>query len=88
MTYSINCAIIFPPNYNVEEKPENINLSACENGVKYTYISQSTLNNLQIKFSHVVDRLVFAVHEYKDLSAFHGMLAQMSDSQIVIRKSQ
>lgn len=86
--YNMTCGIILPTNYSVEEKPENINLSACENGVKYTYISQTSLNNLQIKFSHSVDRLVFAAQEYKDLSAFHGMLAQMSDSQIVIKKNQ
>jgi hypothetical protein len=88
ITYNITCGIIFPPNYIVEEKPENINLSACENGVKYTYLSQIALNNLQIKFSYVIDRLVFAATEYQDLSAFYGMLAQMSDSQIVIKKNQ
>jgi hypothetical protein len=88
VTYNINCGIIFPPAYSVEEKPENINLSACENGVKYTYISQTSYNNLQIKFSYSVDRLIFTVQEYKDLSAFYGMLTQMSDNQIVIKKNQ
>ncbi|MDR2064816.1 MAG: DUF3857 domain-containing protein [Prevotellaceae bacterium] len=85
--YNITCGIILPPNYALEEKPENINLSACENGVKYTYISQATFNSVQMKFSYAVDRLIFATHEYKDLSAFYGMLTQMSNSQIVIKKN-
>jgi hypothetical protein len=87
ITYNITCGIILPPDYTVEEKPENISLSACENGVKYTYISQTKFSNLQIKFSYIIDRLVFATHEYKDLSAFYGMLTQMSGSQIVIKKN-
>jgi hypothetical protein len=88
VTYNIICGIILPTNYSVEEKPENMNLSACEKGVKYTYISQVTFNNMQIKFSYTVDRLVFAALEYKDLSDFYGLLTQMSDSQIVIKKNQ
>ncbi|MDR0755199.1 MAG: DUF3857 domain-containing protein [Prevotellaceae bacterium] len=88
ITYNITCGIMLPVNYAVEEKPENISLSACENSVKYSYISQVSFNNLQIKFSYVLDRLVFAVQEYKDISAFYGMLTQMSDSQIVIKKNQ
>ncbi|MDR2292356.1 MAG: DUF3857 domain-containing protein [Prevotellaceae bacterium] len=88
ITYNITCGIILPTDYVVEEKPENISLSACESSVKYSYISQVSFNNLQIKFSYALDKLVFAVQEYKDLSAFYGMLTQMSDSQIVIKKNQ
>jgi hypothetical protein len=88
VTYNINCGIILPSNYSIEEKPENITLSACENGVKYRYISQIAFNNLQIKFSYALGRPIFTVNEYTDLSSFYGMLTQMSNSQIVIKKNQ
>ncbi|MDR2125245.1 MAG: DUF3857 domain-containing protein [Prevotellaceae bacterium] len=84
----ITCNIKYPETYKIEEKPENANLSACENGVKYTYMSQASYNNLQIKFSYSIDKLIFSVQEYKDLRTFYGMLTQMSDSQIVIKKNQ
>ncbi|MDR1983573.1 MAG: DUF3857 domain-containing protein [Prevotellaceae bacterium] len=88
ITYNITCSIKFPEDYKLEEKPDNIKLSACENGVAYSYLSQAVLNNLQMKFNYTLDRIIYPATEYKDLSAFYGMLTQMSDSQIVIKKNQ
>ncbi|MDR3226645.1 MAG: DUF3857 domain-containing protein [Prevotellaceae bacterium] len=88
INYNISCIITIPENYTLEEKPDNIKLSACENGIKYSYLSQQTLVNLQMKFTYSLDRIIYPSNEYKDLSAFYGMLTQMSGSQIVIKKNQ
>jgi len=86
-TQSITCLIRFPENYTVEEKPENINLSTCEDGARFSYISQCVLNNLQVRFNFTMNRIIYPTADYKDLSAFYGMLVQKSESQIVIKKN-
>ena len=87
-TQTITCLIQLPENFTIDEKPENINISACDEGVKYSYLSQSVLTNLQIKFNFTMDRIIYPTADYKDLSAFYGMLAQKSESQIVIKKNK
>ena len=86
-TQNITCLINIPEDFTVEEKPENVNLSACEDGVKFSYISQSVMTNLQIKFNFTMNRIIYPTSDYKDLSAFYGMLVQKSESQIVIKKN-
>ena len=83
----ITCLINLPENFAVEERPENVNISACETGVKYSYVSQSVATNLQVKFNFTMNRIIYPATEYKDLSAFYGMLVQQSESQIVIKKN-
>jgi hypothetical protein len=84
---NITCIINIPENFKVEERPENVSLSACEDGVKYSYISQNVMTNLQVKFNFTMNRIIYPTSDYKDLSAFYGMLVQRGESQIVIKKN-
>ena len=86
-TQTITCILNLPNNFTVEEKPENTNISACETGVKYSYISQTIANSLQVKFSFAMNRIIYPASDYPDLSAFYGMLVQQGENQIVIKKN-
>lgn len=87
IAYDIRCSLEIPAGYAIEELPKNIQMTACENGVSCLYIAQHASNFLQFNFRFQQPRILFMPTEFEDLNAFFGMVADLSNSRIVIRKN-
>lgn len=83
---TINCAIDIPEGYEVEELPERINLSACDSGVRLTYVIQQNGNQIALRMIYQMNRSIFTTNEYTDLRTFMDMVVAKSGEQIVLKK--
>lgn len=88
IAYSIRCTLELPEGYAVEELPKNINISAYEDGASCRYIRNSSGQYVQFNFQFVLKRILYLPAEFEDLNTFYGMVADLSNSQLVIRKKQ
>ena len=87
ITYDIRCSLELPEGYAVEELPKDINMTACEKGLSCKYLSQLTHQYLQFNFIFRQPRILFLPSEFQDVNAFYGMVADLSNSRIVLRKT-
>ena len=87
ITYDIRCSLELPEGYAVEELPKAINMTACEKGLSCKYLSQLTHQYLQFNFIFRQPRILFLPSEFQDVNAFYGMVADLSNSRIVLRKT-
>lgn len=85
-TYNIRCSLEVPEGYTVEELPRNIAMSSCENRIRCRYIAQTTGRLIQFNFSYTLARIVYPATEFPDLNTFMGMVTELSNSQIVLKK--
>lgn len=88
IAYSIRCTLELPEGYAVEELPKNINISAYEDGASCRYIRNSSGQYVQFNFQFGLKRILYLPAEFEDLNTFYGMVADLSNSQLVIRKKQ
>ena len=87
MVYSIRCSLELPEGYTVEEMPKNINILAYEKGASCKYIAQAVGKYIQFRFQYSIERIVYLPSEFENLNSFLGMVADLSNSQFVIRKN-
>lgn len=88
MTYTIRSSIRLPEGYALEEAPKNASFVCCDGDLSCRYISQVSNGCLQFSFVFTMKRVVFLPTEYEELSAFYGMVVQLNNSRIVLRKAQ
>ena len=88
ITYGIRCALELPEGYAVEELPKNINISAYEDGASCRYIRNTSGCYVQFNFQFGLKRILYLPTEFENLNTFYGMVADLSNSQLVIRKKQ
>lgn len=84
---NIRCALELPEGYVVEEIPKNINLSVFEKGADCRYICTVSGKFIQINLQYTLNRIIYLPTEFHDLNTFFGMVADLSNSQFVIRKT-
>ena len=87
VTYNIRCSMLIPEDYTVEALPKSIAMSACDNGVTCRYVVQQSGQYLQFNFLFSMKRIIFPASEFPDLNTFYGMVADLSKSQIVLKKN-
>ena len=87
MVYSIRCSLELPEGYTVEEMPQNINIFAYEKGANCKYIAQAVGKFIQFNFQYSMERIIYLPSEFDNLNSFFGMVADLSNSQFVIRKN-
>lgn len=87
MVYSIRCSLELPEGYTIEEMPKNVNIFAYEKGASCKYIAQAVGKYIQFSFQHSIERIVYLPSEFEHLNSFFGMVADLSNSQFVIRKN-
>lgn len=88
INYGIRCTLELPEGYTVEEMPRNINLSAYDNGVSCRYVRNTSGQYLQFNFQFALKRILYLPDEFEELNTFYGLVADLSNSQLVIRKKQ
>lgn len=87
IAYNIRCSLELPDGYAVEELPKNINMVACEKGLNCKYITQVSHQYLQFNFVFQQPRIIFLPTEFQDVNMFYGMVVDLSNSKIVLRKT-
>lgn len=87
VTYDIRCSLELPEGYTIEETPKSIKMTACENGLACQYVSKQAGRYLQFSFRFQQPRIIFLPREFPDVNMFYGMVADLSNSQFVIRKN-
>lgn len=87
IVYNIRCSLELPEGYTVEELPKGINIFACEDGVNCKYIAQTNGRFVQFSFQYNMKRIIYLPGEFEHLNTFFGMVTDLSNSQIVIRKT-
>lgn len=88
ITYNIRGAVKIPEGYEVEETPKNINMIGCQGDISCLYFSQVAGEYLQFNLRFTLKRVIFLPKEYEDLKSFYGMVADLSNSKIVLRKKE
>lgn len=88
INYGIRCTLELPEGYTVEEMPRNINLSAYDNGVSCRYVRNTSGQYLQFNFQFALKRILYLPDEFEELNTFYGLVADLSNSQLVIRKKR
>jgi len=85
-TIVATCVLEIPEGYEVEEMPERISLSACNNGVRLTYMAQQAGNKINIRMLYQMSRIIYTANEYTDLRTFMDLVVSKSGEQIVLKK--
>lgn len=83
---SVRFVLVIPDGYTVEEIPETCRYTGCGGDVTFSFIHQMRGNNLSVKMSLSIDRVIFSVEEYSDLNQLFGKVAELCNSRIVIKK--
>jgi hypothetical protein len=84
--HTVSAVITIPEGYAVEELPQNIRMTVCDNGASYLYQAVANGRVVQLKMDFSLNRLLFTVDEYDDLNTFFGMVAEKNNAQIVLKK--
>lgn len=86
VTYDLRGAVKLPEGYEVEETPQNINMQGCGGDLSCVYFTQAKNGFLQFRMTFRLKRVIFLPNEYEELNAFFGMVVNLSNSKIVLRK--
>ncbi len=84
--FSAVITLKLPEGYAVEELPEPIRMTVCENGATYGYQAAEANGTVNIRVNYFLNRLVFNVHEYPDLHTFYALMTEKNNSRIILKK--
>ncbi len=82
----LTAVLVVPDGYEVEEMPEPLRMSACEDGLNYMYLTSVAGNTITIRAKYSLNRSVFTAKEYPDLYTFMGTMIEKNNSRIVLKK--
>ncbi len=83
---TVQFTLAIPEGYTVEEMPAACNYIGCGGDVQFIFMHKMTLNGLMTRLTLTVNRVIFSVEEYSELSQLFGKIAELSNSRIVLRK--
>ncbi len=85
---NMSVIVTLPEGYEVEEVPEPIRMSACDQGVDYYYQALTNGNQLVVRLDLNINEVLFEAEWYPDLFRFFGLVAEKSNARIVLKKIQ
>lgn len=85
---AVQFSMTLPEGYELEEAPQSCRIFACGGDVQFTFLSDCKYGKLMTRFLLTVNRVIFSAEEYADLSQLYAKAYELSNSRIVLKKSE
>lgn len=85
---AVQFSMTLPEGYELEEAPQSCRIFACGGDVQFTFLSDCKYGKLMTRFVLTVNRVIFSAEEYADLSQLYAKAYELSNSRIVLKKSE
>ncbi len=84
---SFTMSLTIPEGYSLDMKPENASFTLGKDGGSFKFTCEQTGNIINISSLFKIDRIAFAVSEYKDIQNFYQKVQQKQSEYIVLKKN-
>jgi hypothetical protein len=84
--YRLNCIIMIPEGYAVEEVPKGVRVSLLENGGKCTYAVNVSDRTINLGYIFDMTQILYPFTDYEALKNYFGLVATKNSEMIVLKK--
>jgi len=84
---SFTMSLTIPEGYSLDMKPENASFTLGKDGGSFKFTCEQTGNIINISSLFKIDKIAYAVSEYKDIQNFYLKVQQKQSEYIVLKKN-
>ncbi|MDO9154736.1 MAG: DUF3857 domain-containing protein [Paludibacter sp.] len=84
-SYSLNCTITLPDNYQVVEIPKSLKISLNEN-CNCTYLVKQEGNKLLVNYRFELNQIIFPFSDYNAIRDYFGQVVTKNHEMVVLKK--
>ncbi|MCK9628201.1 MAG: DUF3857 and transglutaminase domain-containing protein [Bacteroidales bacterium] len=84
--YRVNCIIMIPEGYVIEEVPKGVRVSLLDNGGKCTYAVNVSGRTINLGYIFDMSQILYPFTDYEALKNYFGLIATKNSEMIVLKK--
>lgn len=84
--YRLNCIIMIPEGYAIEEVPKGVRVSLLENGGKCTYAVNVSDRTINLGYIFDMTQILYPFTDYEAIKNYFGLVATKNSEMIVLKK--
>lgn len=84
--YRLNCIIMIPEGYAIEEVPKGVRVSLLDNGGKCTYAVNVSDRTINLGYIFDMSQILYPFTDYEAIKNYFGLIATKNSEMIVLKK--